>query len=108
MISKKQNPMTAELVELGANAYSTLLKSKYPKGSISTSMMSLAKFNELPDCSYVRQPIVLSLLSCSKSTLWRLVKSSKVPSPKKISSRISAWNVGQLRLALQKIDEQSS
>lgn len=64
---------------------------------------SLKYFDELPDSAFVRQPVVLGLLCCSKSTLWRWVKSSLIPSPKKIGSRVSAWNVGELRSALLRL-----
>lgn len=70
----------------------------------SSPSISLAQFDELPDSAYVRQPVVLGLFACSPATLWRWVKSSHVPSPRKMGNRISAWQVGELRHALRKID----
>jgi len=58
---------------------------------------ALKNFSELPDSAMVRQPIVEGLCGCSSATVWRWVKSGKLPAPKRLSDRISAWNVGQLR-----------
>lgn len=72
--------------------------------AVGQTPLALAHFNELPDCGYVRLPVVLALLGCSKATLWRHVKCSRVPSPKKLSSRISVWQVGTLRAYLRSIE----
>jgi len=62
------------------------------------------KFSDLPDCAYVRQPTLQTLFACSKATLWRWVKSGRLPPPIKLGLRISAWNVGTLRAHLKKIE----
>ena len=59
-----------------------------------------AQFASLPDCAFVRLPCLVSLFSCSPATIWRWVKASKLPAPKKLGARISAWNVGDIRQAL--------
>lgn len=65
---------------------------------LSRSILSaLANFDELPDSAFVRQPVVMGLLSCSKATLWRWVKISRIPPPTKLGIRMSAWQVGPLR-----------
>lgn len=79
-------------------------QSENPKKVQSTIQAALAQFDDLPDSAYVRQPVVLGLFGCSKATLWRWVKLSRIPSPQKIGSRISAWNVGQLRQTLRQLD----
>ena len=45
---------------------------------------ALAHFNDLPDCAYVRQPIVEALHSCSKSTIWRMVQAGTLPRPERL------------------------
>lgn len=62
------------------------------------------KFSDLPDCAYVRQPTLQALFACSKATLWRWVKSGRLPPPIKLGLRISAWNVGKLRAHLKTIE----
>lgn len=64
---------------------------------------ALSRFNELPDCGYVRLPVVLALFGCARATLWRWVKAGRVPSPIKLGHRISGWNVGLLRAYLNNI-----
>jgi predicted DNA-binding transcriptional regulator AlpA len=60
---------------------------------------ALKNFDSLPDSAHVRQPVVEGLWSCSGSTVWRMVKRGCIPPPHKLSERISAWNVGELRKA---------
>ena len=61
---------------------------------------ALAHFNDLPDCAYVRRPIVEALHSCTKSTIWRMVKNGTLPPPKRLSERMVAWQVGELRASM--------
>lgn len=67
----------------------------------STSVSAaLRNFNELPDAANVRLPVVEALFACSGSTIWRRVKNNSLPAPRKLSARVTAWNVGELRRAL--------
>lgn len=63
-------------------------------------MSDIDDFKRLPDQAFVRLPIVLKLYGCSAATIWRGVKTKRIPSPTKLSMRITAWNVGELRKAL--------
>lgn len=58
---------------------------------------ALKNFDDLPDSADVRQPVVEGLYGCSAATVWRRVKLGKIPTPKRLSDRITVWNVGQLR-----------
>ncbi len=60
-------------------------------------------FDQLPDCAFVRQPVVEQLFACSAATVWRSVARHRIPKPIKISHRVTVWNVGQLRTALASI-----
>ena len=61
---------------------------------------ALKNFDSLPDSANVRQPVVQGLFGCSHATIWRMVKKGTIPAPKKLSERVTAWNVGELRKAL--------
>jgi predicted DNA-binding transcriptional regulator AlpA len=61
---------------------------------------SLRNFDLLPDSASVRQPVVQSLYACSPASVWRGVKAGRIPRPRKLSPRITCWNVGELRAAL--------
>ncbi|WP_432432129.1 helix-turn-helix transcriptional regulator [Candidatus Accumulibacter phosphatis] len=61
---------------------------------------ALKNFDSLPDSASVRLPVVKALKACSAATVWRMVKRGDLPAPRKISERITAWNVGELRKAL--------
>lgn len=88
--------------ELAASR-NTQTQPENPQKTQSSIPIALAQFNELPDCGYVRAPVVLALFGCSRATLWRWTKSSRIPSPIKLGLRISAWNVGQLRSCLNNL-----
>ena len=68
-----------------------------PKGSFPDA---LRNFDALPDCAFVRQPVIEALFGYSSATVWRRVKDGRLPAPKKLSDRVTAWNVGDLRRAL--------
>lgn len=69
-----------------------------PKTSIPDA---LKNFDDLPDAAYVRLPVVEALFAYSGATVWRRVHDGRLPAPRKLSDRVSAWNVGQLRKALK-------
>ena len=60
----------------------------------------LEHFDSLPDSAHVRLPIVRALYGASASTIWRNAKAGAIPEPRKLTPAISAWNVGELRAAL--------
>lgn len=62
---------------------------------------TLANFDQLPDSAHVRQPVVEILFACSGSTVWRRVRDGRIPKPRKLSERVTAWNVGELRRFLK-------
>ena len=62
---------------------------------------SLKNFDALPDSAHVRMPTVTGLFACSPATIWRWVRTGRIPKPVKLFERASAWNVGELRAALQ-------
>lgn len=66
-----------------------------------TLPVALRHFDSLPTAAYVREPIALALLGVSSSTFRRGWKDGIFPRPKKLSKRVVAWNVGELRRALQ-------
>jgi len=63
---------------------------------------ALSNFDQLPDSANVRLPIVMSLYGVSAATVWRQVKAGAIPSPRKLTPRTTAWNVKDLRGALNK------
>ena len=60
----------------------------------------LKHFDELPNSALVRLPVVCGLFACSASAIWRNCKSGRVPQPVKLTDRVTAWRVGDLRAAL--------
>ena len=68
-----------------------------PNGTIPATLQI---FDQLPNAANVRQPIVQALYGCSAATIWRRVQDGSIPKPRKLSPRVTAWNVGELRQAL--------
>lgn len=73
---------------------------------------------ELPATGYVRQSQLIGtparntdeehaqdakpgILPFSSSTLWRMVKAGKFPAPVKLSARVTAWRVEDVRAWMQ-------
>ena len=61
---------------------------------------ALTNYDSVPDSAHVRLPVVQALVGCSSATVWRMVKRGTLPAPRKLSERVTAWNVGDLRKAL--------
>ena len=69
---------------------------------------TLVTFESLPDISNVRLPVVMGLYGVSSATVWRGVKNGKIPKPRKLTSRTTCWNVGELRNALSQNSDESA
>jgi len=55
-------------------------------------------FDTLPDTGYLRQAqLIPHVVPFSSATLWRKCKAGQFPRPTKLSERISAWKVGDVR-----------
>lgn len=57
-------------------------------------------FDLLPLSANVRLPVVMALYGISSASVWRNCKSGNIPKPRKLTTRTTAWNVGELRAAL--------
>lgn len=66
-----------------------------------------SSFDALPDSAWLRESqlvrstktsaSIVAPLPFSAPTLWRMVKAGKFPKPTKLSTRVTAWQVGQVR-----------
>lgn len=55
----------------------------------------------LPQTGFIRLPMVLSVFPVSKSTWWAGVKSGRFPQGHRISARVTAWKVEDIRALLE-------
>lgn len=62
-----------------------------------------SNFDGLPATGFMRQPQVLAYFPFSSATLWRKCKDGKFPKPVKLSERVTAWRVGDIRAHLAKM-----
>lgn len=76
------------------------LKSQYQP------ITALVTFDSQPNSANVRLPVVMALYGISSSSVWRNVKSGNIPKPRKLTTRTTVWNVGELRAALDIKGEQ--
>lgn len=67
---------------------------------------AIPNFDDMPDTAWVRQsqlvrdprhPTRPTPLPFSPATFWRLVASQRFPKPTKLSERVTAWKVGDVR-----------
>lgn len=61
--------------------------------------------NHLPETGYIRQVQLVKIIPFSAATLWRKVKDGSFPSPVKLSARVTAWRVEDLRAWMQERGE---
>ena len=67
-----------------------------------TSIKLADLIGRLPETGYIRQSqLIPVIVPFSSATLWRKVKSGQFPSPVKLSTRITAWSVEDIRAWLQ-------
>lgn len=64
-------------------------------------MKEQKKLSELPDTGYIRQLYLLHHIPFSAATLWRKVKDGTFPAPYRISERVTAWRVEEIRAWMQ-------
>jgi predicted DNA-binding transcriptional regulator AlpA len=58
----------------------------------------MSTFDNLPDTGYIRQSqLIPSVVPVSPATLWRKCKAGQFPKPVKLSERVTAWRVGDVR-----------
>ncbi|MBS0346639.1 MAG: AlpA family phage regulatory protein [Proteobacteria bacterium] len=63
-----------------------------------TSASSIVLLGQLPAEGYVRQSqLIPAIVPFSPPTLWRKVKAGTFPKPVKLSPRITAWRVEDVR-----------
>jgi len=60
-------------------------------------MSSAIHTNVLPATGYVRQSQLLRFIPFSSATLWRKVSAGQFPRPRKLSERVTAWDVADIR-----------
>ncbi len=81
-------------------------KAAIPPAKLEQNTAQIPNFDDLPDSAWVRQsqlvrdpkhPTRPTPLPFSPATFWRLVASSKFPKPTKLSERVTAWKVGDVR-----------
>lgn len=58
-------------------------------------------FESLPTTGYVRLPVILKVYPVSKSTWWGGVKNGRYPAGIKLSERVTAWKVEEIRALIQ-------
>ena len=73
------------------------VSSPQPECCKTAKVAQVPDFDILPDSGFVRLPSLQLLFACSRATIWRWVKAKKIPAPKKLGPRISAWNVREIR-----------
>ena len=65
---------------------------------------NLRNFNDLPDCACVRVQTVSRLFGFSVSHTWKLSREGRIiPKAIKLSDKVTVWNVGALRAALDAV-----
>lgn len=62
-----------------------------------------SNFDDLPASAQVPARTVAALLDISEVSVWRWVKSGRLPAPRKFGEATTRFNVGELREALARV-----
>ncbi|MET0049297.1 MAG: AlpA family phage regulatory protein [Sedimenticola sp.] len=57
----------------------------------------MKNFSNLPNEALIRLPDVLTLIPVSRASWWEGVSAGRYPKPVKLSARVTAWRVGDIR-----------
>lgn len=69
-------------------------------------MATKTTFDQLPETGYIRQAqLIPDVVPFSSATLWRKCQSGDFPKPVKLSERVTAWRVSDVRTWLNKCAE---
>lgn len=60
----------------------------------------------LPNTGYMRLPQVLAVIPIGKTLWWEWVKSGKAPKGIKLSARVTAWKVEDIKLLILELADQ--
>ena len=61
---------------------------------------ALEDFDRLPDGAHIGPRVVERILGAHRATIWRWVKSGRLPPPKKFGPQTCRWTVGEIRQAI--------
>ncbi|OYZ13418.1 MAG: transcriptional regulator [Polaromonas sp. 16-63-31] len=68
--------------------------------------MELPKGVVLPESGFVRLPTVLAVFPVCASTWWKGIQDGKWPKGVKLSARVTAWKVEDIKALLQSVNKQ--
>ena len=64
--------------------------------------LTASTFDNLPASGFIRQAqLIPTVVPFSSATLWRKCKAGQFPKPVKLSERVTAWRVGDVRQFLE-------
>jgi predicted DNA-binding transcriptional regulator AlpA len=59
--------------------------------------MKQTPYGKIPENGFIRQKQLMPCLPFSSATLWRRIAAGEFPKPIKISARITAWRVEEVK-----------
>ena len=95
------NPKTAVAAATNTSKAHTQAAAKAAPPTVTPSV-----FDDLADSALLREaqlvhspkrPLGTPILPFSAATLWRMTKAGKFPAPVRLSERVTAWKVGDVR-----------
>ena len=57
----------------------------------------------LPESGFVRLPEILAVIPVGKTTWWEGVKNGRYPKGVKLSARVTAWDVEEIRELIERL-----
>jgi predicted DNA-binding transcriptional regulator AlpA len=57
----------------------------------------------VPEAGFLRLPAVLAAIPVSRSTWWAGIREGRYPPPVKLSPRVTAWRVADIRALIEEL-----
>lgn len=103
----KRGSLSATLLATKGHKVSEPVRTKAKADADPQTLVALKQFEVLPACAYVKRPIVQVLFGgISDEEVRRRTLDGRIPKPTKLGSRNNIWQVGQLRDALARLQQE--
>lgn len=80
----------------------------FEKPKINTESLLKSLGSDCPVLGFVRMPVLIKLLGVSKTTIYKEIREGRFPKQVRISPRVSAWRITDIKAHLEQLTSERS